>query len=275
MTAGRNWSFAGLAGPLLVGAALIGLAAPAPARPRTPKHILVVTHTTGFRHTDSINAAEVIIKDMGEKSGDFDVDYARTLEDVQQKMSPEGLKRYDAVFFCQTTGDVGVPDKQAFLDWIKAGHGFIGTHSATDTYHNGSDRWPAYIDLIGAEFMTHGKQVEVQVNVEDPHFPAVKALPRDMQKGFKVFDEIYEFVPASVSRKRDHVILSMSRHPQTGAPGDYWVSWDRCYGKGKVFYTSLGHRPDVWEQPWYQAYLLGGIRWTLGLARGSCRPSEH
>ncbi|MDQ2732358.1 MAG: ThuA domain-containing protein, partial [Armatimonadota bacterium] len=233
------------------------------------KHILVVTHTTGFRHGDSIPVAEGIIKDLGDKSGLFDVDYARNADDVKQKMTADALKGYDAVFFCQTTGDLGLPDKQAFLDWIKAGHGFIGTHSATDTYHN----WPEYIDMIGGEFQGHGAQVEVEVNVEDPNFPGAAALPADMQKSFKVKDEIYEFKPTSFSREKSHVILSMSKHPQNGTPGDYWTSWCRSYGQGRVFYMALGHRPDVWNTDWYQQYLLGGIKWALGLAPGSSTPS--
>jgi type 1 glutamine amidotransferase len=233
------------------------------------KHLLVVDHTAGFRHGDSIALGEKIIEDMGDKSGIFDVDYARNADDVKAKMTPDALKAYDGVFFLQTTGDIGIPDRQSFLDYIKAGHGFIGTHSATDTYHN----WPGYIDMIGGEFKTHGKQVEVEVNVEDPQFPAAAALPDDMKKSFKVFDEIYEFKPESNRRTRSHIILSMSKHPQTGAPGDYWVSWCSQYGKGKVFYMSLGHRTDVWSKDWYQAYLLGGIKWALGLAEGNSSPS--
>ncbi|HET6382033.1 MAG TPA: ThuA domain-containing protein [Armatimonadota bacterium] len=251
---------------LAVIAVCIATAAPR-ARAAAMKHLLVVTYTTGFRHADSIPVAEKVIAMLGEESGEFDVDYARTADDVKTKMTADALNKYDGVVFCQTTGDLGLPDRQAFLDYIKAGHGFIGTHSATDTYHD----WPAYIDMIGAEFMTHGKQVEVDVHNEDPNHPAAKFLPST----FKVFDEIYEFKPGSFSRAKSHVILAMTKHPQTGQPGDYWTSWCRCYGNGKVFYTALGHRPDIWKSPWYQQHLLGGIEWALGLQPGSCTPSAE
>ena len=256
----RRWLGLGVLGlTLLAGSAGVSQA-------QAKKHLLVVTHTTGFRHGDSIPVAEAIIKRLGDDTGEFDVDYARNADDVKAKMTADALKKYDAVFFCQTTGDLGLPDQQAFLDYIKAGHGFMGTHSATDTYHN----WDAYKELIGAEFMTHGKQVDVEVHNEDPSFPAAAWLPTT----FHVFDEIYEFKPESFSRKNSHVVLAMTKHPQTGAPGDYWTAWSRCYGDGRVFYTALGHRPEVWEQPWYQQHILGGIRYVLGLAPGSCTPSE-
>jgi uncharacterized protein len=249
---------------LLVVGALI--APPGPARARGREHLLIVTDTTGYRHADSIPVAEKILKDLGDHSGLYDVDYARTGEDVQNKMTAAALQKYDGVVFAQTTGDIGLPDRQAFLDWIKAGHAFIGTHSATDTYHD----WPEYEEMVGGEFVTHGPQREVEVRVDDPRHAAARALPKDMRKSFKIFDEIYEF--KSTSRANSHVILSMDHHPQTGEPGDYWTSWCRCYGKGRVFYMALGHRPEVWNTAWYQDYLLGGIRWALHRASGSCKP---
>ncbi len=93
-----------------------------------------------------------------------------------QKLSPETLKNYDGVVFASTTGDLPIPDKQGFLDWIKAGHAFIGIHAASDTFHG----WPGYIEMLGGEFEHHGPQLSVECLNEDPQHPANAALRQDL-----------------------------------------------------------------------------------------------
>src|SRR5438105_2340688 len=130
--------------PMILGTlALASVAASAaPSNKRAAKkHLLVVSWTTGFRHADTIGTpekdgpAQQILKEIGEKSGVYDVSYCRTQSDVNTMLTPEGLKGFDGVFFCNTTGNLGIPDLHAFLDWLKAGHAFLGCHSAADTYH--------------------------------------------------------------------------------------------------------------------------------------------
>jgi len=104
-----------------------------PASPR-PKKLLVVTVTKGFRHS-SIPTAEKVLGELAQKSGAFTVDYVRTDEDMAQKMTPEALRNYDGVMFANPRAILPLPDKQAFLDWIKSGKGFIATHSGSDTFH--------------------------------------------------------------------------------------------------------------------------------------------
>ncbi len=263
----------------LVTAAGIAHAGAAKA-PRGKKHLLVVTWTTGFRHADTIGQpdhdgpAQAIIADIGKRSGAFDVDYCRTQEDVNRMITPQGLRKYDGVMFLNTTGDLHIPDLHKFLDWIRAGHAFIGTHSASDTYHPnqiGGDT--SYVDMLGAEFMTHHNQCEVDAIVNDHNHPAVKHLT----PYYRVRDEIYLF--KQNNRDKVHVLLSMDKHPNDGSPeanqpGDYLVSWCKLYGSGRVFYTSLGHRPDVWEAAPYQQHLLGGIRWALGEVKGDATPGN-
>jgi type 1 glutamine amidotransferase len=79
-----------------------------------------------------------------------------------------------------------------------------------------------------------------------------------------VFDEIYLY--KSFSRDRVHMLLALDKHPNEGTPGYYPLAWTRTPGKGRVFYTALGHREDVLEAEWYRKHLLGGILWALGLA---------
>jgi uncharacterized protein len=315
-------------GKLILSLAALGVALPALAA--EPKKVLVVTVTTGFRHS-SIATAEKVLAELGEKSGAFKVvDYARQPDakvpqtpqkpravaenadekakakfdadmkkydadlakfddskvasakqdfDAQMKasmakLSPDNLKKYDAVIFANTTGDLPVPDRDAFIQWIKDGHAFIAMHSGCDTYHN----YKPYIEMLGGEFQTHQAQVEVEVPVRDKTHPTTKHLGDK----FKVFDEIY--IIKSYDPKNVHELLSMDAHPNTKEPGHYAMSWVKNFGSGKVFYTSLGHREDVWDPTEknrknpkevaeaYQQHILGGIKWALGLEAGDATP---
>ena len=266
-----------------------------------PKRLLVVTTTTGFRHS-SIPTAEKILSQLAQSSGEFTVDFVHqppgkpaglskdatdaqkaeyaeaeekwevTLRAALEKLSPASLANYDGVAFVSTTGDLPIPDKTGFLDWIKAGHAFIGIHAASDTFHN----WPGYIDMLGGEFKRHGRQVSVDCLNQDPSNPATAGLPKvwTIQQ-----EEIYQFKnydPAKV-----HDLLILDKHPESGDPGHYGVCWCKNYGDGRVFYTSLGHREDIWDADpnmpdrknspeiakAYQAHVLGGIEWALGLKK--------
>src|SRR6266853_476490 len=127
----------------------------ATAQAATPKKLLVVTVTKGYRHS-SIPTAEKILADVGKASGAFTVDYARTEEEIAEKMKPDALKQYDGAIFANTTGDLQLPDKQAFIDWIKSGKAFVGMHAASDTFHG----FPPYIAMLGGEFQAHHAQVK-------------------------------------------------------------------------------------------------------------------
>lgn len=241
-----------------------------------PKKVIVVTATKGFRHS-SIATAENVLATLGETSGAFTVvDYVRgggdakkgaDDTDVMEKLTLAKLNQVDAVIFANTTGDLAIPDKEGFIKWVENGHALIGMHSAGDTYHG----FQPYVDLIGAEFKTHGAQVQVDAYNQDPKHPATK----DFGPIYTVFDEIYEFKPERWHREQVHGLLTLDKHPQTHAPGDYPVAWAKEVGHGgKVFYTSLGHREDVWTSEAYQRHILGGIKWALGLEAGDGKPTD-
>jgi len=285
-------------GTILGAVLLLTAFAVVPQAQGAPKKVLVVTTTTGFRHS-SIPTAEKVLGQLARESGVFTVDYARVepndpqyrgpdgkpdkakVEEairkvLAEKMSPAALKNYDAVIFANTTGMLPLPDPQAFLDWIKSGKGFVGMHSATDTFHN----FKPYIDMIGGEFKQHGAQVEVEPINEDKECPACRNIPPD----WKVFDEIYQF--KNFDRTKVHGLLTLDKHPNNKTPGDYPISWCKEYGKGRVFYTSLGHREDVWDPNWpnrknpkevaelYQKHILEGIKWALGLEKWNAKPQK-
>ena len=220
-------------------------------------NILVVTHTEGFRHS-SIAVAEATITTLGERSHLFTTSFCRNRDDVVRMLTPAGLAGFDALVFANTTGNLGVPDLDAVLSWIREGHGFAGMHSASDTYHES----PGYLDMLGNEFRTHGDQAIIDAIVENASHPASSPLG----SRYRVFDEIYMFMKPN--RGSVTMLLSLDRHPadglpDAGQPGDLPLAWAKSYGQGRVFYTALGHREDVWENPLYQQHILGGIQWVL------------
>jgi hypothetical protein len=227
--------------------------------PTAAKRLLVVTYTAGFHH-DSIPVAEATIQSIGARNGIFQTEFCRTADEVKTRLTADGLQGFDGVFFANTTGNLGIPDVRVFLDWIAAGHAFLGAHSASDTYHES----PEYIAMLGGEFDTHGAIVPGDIRVDDPSDPSVSHLaPR-----FTITDELYRF--SHSSRASVHVLLSMDRVPPdgvgtAGTPADLLMAWRRDYGAGRVFYTALGHRNEVWQDARFQQHLLGGLRWALQL----------
>ena len=237
------------------------LALPAVA---APKNVLIVTVTKGFRHS-SIPTAEKVIADLAQKDGGFTVDYARTDEDLARKMTVAALKNYDGVIFANTTGDLPLPDVDGFLNWLKGGNGFAGMHSATDTFRGHQPLHPFTL-MINGEFKYHKEQAEVEAINGDPTFPS----NRHLGPTYKVFDEIY--ILNGYNRRMVRALLDLDKHPNSRMPGHYPISWARTYGTGRVWYTSLGHREDVWESSDYQKHILGGIRWSIGLEQGDATP---
>jgi type 1 glutamine amidotransferase len=220
--------------------------------------LLVVTHTTGFRH-GSIPVAEATLAELGRATGAFDVDYCRTAADVRRLLTADGLVPYRAVFFANTTGDLGIPDMAAFLGWIGGGRAFLGAHSASDTYHED----PRFLEMLGNEFETHGDQADVDIVVDDRAHPATSSLGARL----RIFDEIYRF--RENNRGRVGMLLSLDRYPQdglarAGEPGDLPIAWQKSHGTGRVFYTALGHRDEVWQDARFRQHLSGAILWALG-----------
>ncbi len=223
----------------------------------TLSHLLVVTYTAEFRHS-SIPDGEATVAELGRQTGAFDVAYARTDADVKRLLTPDGLRGFDAVAFVNTTGNLGIPDMAAFLTWIRQGHGFVGVHSASDTYHDD----PAYLDMLGNEFATHGDQAEVDVVVDDAAHPATAGLGARL----RIRDEIYRFRHGN--RGQVGMLLSLDRFPadglaRAGEPGDLPIAWQKAYGSGRVLYTALGHREDVWQDARFRQHLRGALLWVL------------
>ena len=191
------------------------------------------------------------------------------------RINASTLKNFDVVLMF-TTGKKGdqffapmtEEEEKDLSDWVKAGGAFAGTHCATDTLYT-----TPYGELIGGLFQTHPAQQKVRLKVEDPKHPAAKGF----KDGDEYFDEWYIFRDAPYSRDKLHVILSM--YPDSFKPNqarkdnDYAIAWCHEVGKGKVFYTSMGHRRETWRDPRFQESLIGGLKWALGQAEGDATPS--
>jgi type 1 glutamine amidotransferase len=220
--------------------------------------LLYLTLSAGFKH-DTAASSRDIVKEIGEKSGAFET----TLADDVSGFTPENLKNYDAVMF-YTTGELLMTEAQktAFVNFIKSGHGFVGVHSATDTFY----LWPDYLEIVGAYFNDHPWHQLVTVDVVDPENPIVKFLGKP---SFQVNDEIYQM--SDFQAKTSHVLLKLDtssvdmKNPRVRQRFyGYPLAWTRSVGEGRAFYTALGHEGVVWKSDWFQQLLLNGIEWAMG-----------
>jgi len=240
--------------------ALLGSAAairPLGARAERPlERILYFTYSAGYRH-DVIPLSKAILTQLGSNSGVFEV----TATEDTSEFSTENLKRYAAVMF-YTTGELPMSgaQKTALFNFVRSGRGFLGVHSATDTFYT----WPDYLDLIGGYFNGHPWHQAVTIEVVDPGDPVVAFLGNFLQ--FE--DEIYQI--SDFDYRRSHVLLRLDPSSvdlgKTGVHQRFYgwpLAWTRFYGQGRVFYTALGHEASVWQDPRYQRMLTNAILWSM------------
>ncbi len=220
------------------------------------RKVLYYTRCTGFRH-DVIPYSWRVLREIGRDGGAFSV----TVTEEPAKITPEYLAQFDAIVLYTTGAPFPTPEaKQAFLDFVKGGKAVIGVHSALDTHYD----WPAFGEMMGGWFDGHPWNQEVGIKVDDPKHAACRMLPA----GWKIADEIYQF--RNWSRAKVHMLLTIENASvDTKANGvkradlDFAVAWCSEYGKGRVFFTSLGHRKSVWDDALFQEHLRAGILWSL------------
>jgi uncharacterized protein len=220
-------------------------------------NVLVFSKTAGWRH-DSIAAGVAAIQELG-KLHDFNVAWT---EDANQAMTDKELAKYKAVVFLLTTGDILNEQQQgAFERYIRAGGGYVGVHSASDTEYG----WAWYTKLVGHMFKGHPPIQTAVVSVEDRQFPGMERFAaRNLMT-----DEWYEFGPALSANL--HYLLAVDEStylPKTptpehqGKPAFHPISWYQQYDNGRSFYTALGHQPATYRDPVFLHHLFGGIYWA-------------
>lgn len=246
--------------------AVVAVAAAATETAPAPVRVLMVTHSAGYAHEvvhrpapGALSTAERIVDELGQRSGRFQVTHVSSRDEVA-RLTPEAVRAHRAIVFF-TTGELPMtpPARQAIFQAVREGGGFVGVHSATDTWYT----VPEYRALVGATFDGHPWHQRVRILVEDRAHPATRHLGESLE----LTDEIYQF--RAWSRPEVHVLLRLDpRAVDVGrgkrADGDYALAWTRAYGRGRVFYTALGHEPGVWADGRFQAHLLGAIQWALG-----------
>ena len=273
--------------------AALGLSLSHSLEAATKHKLLFFTKSSGFEH-DVISYkkgqpsyAEKIFLDLGKKES-WEFEFSKD----GSKFSPEYLAGFDTVIF-YTTGDLtsegtdknppmSAAGKQALFDYVKSGKGFIGLHSASDTFHTaneskkGPDRYAnhgkdadPYVCFLGGEFIIHGAQQVATNKVIDKKFP-----------GFEEVGDTFAFNEEWYSLKDFnpdiHVLTVIDSPAMKGSMYErpaYPNTWARAEGKGRVFYTAMGHREDVWTNPTFQSILTGAIRWTTGDVEAAVPPN--
>lgn len=262
-----------------------------------PLRVLYFTKSSGFEHSaikhvdGKPSYSENILTTLGAKHG-IEFTYSKD----GSLFSPEYLAQFDGVMF-YTSGDLrsvgtdGNPamtaaGEQAVYDYVAAGHGFVGLHSCSDTFHtnetgggNNPIRLPRYklygeaaspfVKFLGGEFIRHGPQQVAKAMVVDPKFPGFG----DFGSELNVKEEWYTLKEFAAD---DHVLLVMQTAGMEGgdyARPPYPLAWVRPHGKGRVAYHAMGHRDDVWDSAAYQSMVVGMIRWAAGKAEADVTPN--
>ena len=199
---------------------------------------------------------------------------------ITQVTDPAGLNaaalaQYDAVVFF-TCGDLSAaaPLRQALFAYVASGKGFVGFHSASDSFYS----WPEYGDMLGARFINHGSDNRPgTVRVEDTNHVAMQGFtnPFTFTEEFYLFRGPSATSVDSFTRRDLHVLMNLDpatpeparpvpqpEYPQLQAT-DLPLAWTRQHGAGRVFYSAFGHRPETWDNAQFRAHAAAAIRWAL------------
>ena len=260
------------------------LPAEAFAKPAKARKLLIFSKTAGFRH-ESIATGKLAFTELGKKTGAFEA----VISDDLANFEPKTIDQFDGILFLSTTMDPFAPAKaeweamddkakkeaekkierlqKSLMSFVKGGKGFIGIHAATDTFYN----WGEYGEMIGGYFDGHpwgaGTQVSIKVEPGQEKHPLV-AMFDGKNVDFK--EEIYQLKDPYDSKKV-HMLLRLDPEKSDmkvqglkREDKDWGVAWARSWGKGRVFYCSLGHNHDMYWHPTVVRHYLAGIQWALG-----------
>ena len=234
--------------------------------------ILVFSKTNGFREDDAVRAANAALAAVARGRG-----WSAFFTENGAVFNAADLDHFAATVWNNTSGDVLTPQqKQAFHSYIENGGGFVGIHGA-----GGDPRyeWRWYVEtLIGAQFKGHPLNPQFQravIHIEDPNDVTVQGLPQQWSR----VDEWYSF-EKTPSGKGMKVLATLDE--RTYRPKMLWqdismgayhpVIWKHCVGRGRAFYSALGHSASTYQEPLHVKELNQGIAWAAGLTGDACRP---
>lgn len=215
--------------------------------------ILVFTRTTGYRHT-SIETGVAALQALAQQRN-----WQIVATEDPTEFTDASLAAFDIVLFLSTTGEVlDATQKAAMERFIRAGHGYVGVHAASDTEYD----WPWYGALVGAYFKGHPaiQEATILVAVGDHPMPVGAVSP------WRRTDEWYAF--QSNPRGQVHVLLQLDETSydagDTAMGDDHPIAWYHEYDGGRAFYTALGHTEASYQESKFLAHLAGGIEWAGG-----------
>lgn len=280
---------------LLAGLAVLGFAAASLSA--APLRVLYFTKSAGYEHSviKQVDGAPSFSENLLTKwAPKHDMEF--TFSKDGSKFSPEYFAKFDVIMFYTSghllsVGTDGHPavtpeGKQALLDAVEGGKGFVGIHSCSDTFHthegglgmnpsrdqrykNHGEASDPFIRMLGGEFIRHGPQQVAKARVVDPRFPGFSELGAELN----VNEEWYSLKEFAAD---DHVLLVLDTKGMEGFDYDrppFPVAWARAHGKGRVAYHAMGHREDVWESEAFQSMLTGMIKWAGLRARAGITPN--
>ena len=250
------------------------------ARPKRKQLLAWADVRNGFQH-ESVSHAVAAIERLGYESGLYDT-YIRTDSQLITKqaitldgrpITNKNLTYFDAIFFIGLREiDLTPQQKQDLMSFIKEdGKGFVAAHTADTAFFS----WPEFGEMLGGRFDEHPWGIiDATVVVDDPAFPAMKHFP----KVFTLRDEHYQTKDFSRDKIRvlahlDASKLDMKNPRVHRTDGDFPIAWAKMYGKGRVFYSTLGHATESWDNPQLQKMYFEAIKWAMGLTDGEARPS--
>lgn len=241
--------------------------------------ILIFSKTNGFRDGNQIATANAALEKIAKEKGwqSFTTENAAVF-------NTEQLSKFKTVVWNSTSGDVLTPEQRKdFKAWLESGGGFVGLHGA------GGDpayKWKWYVEeLIGAQFIGHTLSPQFQEGrllVEDQTHPATRTLPKEWvreeewysfdrsvrAKGYRVLITIDE----SSYSPREKIPLLVDKDLRMGK--DHPIVWSHCIGKGRAFYSALGHRAESYAESKHLAMIAGAINWAAGIEGPECDPGK-
>lgn len=248
----------------------------APTKPKKPRKLLVFDLNVAYPGHGSIPAANMAIDLWGKKTGAYTAIFDNNLDNLKYPK----IKEFDAVFLNNSVGQV-FPDpevRKGLMRFIREGGGLAGYHG---TSHASID-WIEFGDMLGARAGSHRDSKEKAIiKIDDPRSPLTAVFDG---KEFEWQDEFFRFTTPPYSRDKVHVLLSfdaektdMHQKPDCDicdrADNDIAVSWIRSYGKGRIFYASIGHLPTLFETPSMAKFFLAGLQFVLGDLKADTTPS--
>ncbi len=239
----------------------------------------------------SIPQSEYAMRLLGEKTGAFEP----VVSDDVALYLPENIKRFDAIILNNSNGpwirptdedmakfkeygsdvnEVEMLLRQSLLDYVARGGGIVAYHHAI----GGNNHWPAFLELLGAGYWGHPWNEEVGIKLDELNHPLLAAFGGE---GFRLAEEIFQY-REPYSRQKVRVLLSLDTEKTNmtvpwihRTDDDFALAWIKNHGRGRVFYSAIGHRTEIWWNARILSFYLDGIQFAVGDLSADATPSDR